>query len=607
MLKTFFLFIFLSFPTFAKVDEIMRPPFYERCVKSICGDKWESPVDILRKRTISYVVTAKDPDILDAQGNARLGQILAKLELLTKQERQEFLHRYKQFQSLPISEEIASLTLDQKILVTTVLFVLSSNVTFISQVNTSKKEIVFDQQKIEELSSKLGDLRLTKAIQQILFYLYPYFFIEITSHPASIEIFLAEKFPEKQHGEEIESLFFDYQNERRAFHSLYPSLRLEEYLPEKSKPQNIFETKNLVEDLLFLVQLGKILQDQTIKEIVATLDFQHVFHKYVELMGWHDQVGKIPSRINELALSNAEFGIKYIMNKYFTQSYLILPKTVAEKIQLKEKAGKIVEELIGKIEKLFPGEPRLYHVLHGIQLVLPPTQLEYTQRLLSEIERELLPSPSDKEPALDKILSFQFLEKMHTTDLEFFQPSAYDILFERKISNYESINDSALGKYVTVSLLSLYSDYGAAILAHEVGHVVDSHRDLLTQPENQRRYKEVLACLNGLHPEQAETTEISFHGESIFRGFYAEEDFADLISDKVFEKRKGVNVSCGSIDSMKPDPLINSDASDPHSSHLYRILHTETVKSGTVTSQCKEYLQNFEKNETARRIENCWK
>lgn len=597
MYRIFVLFSLVSFPTFAKVIEAMRPPFYERCVKSICGEKWESAEDVLRR---NQKLESSD-ELL-----SKLDQVIAKLELLTKKEREAFSHDYKRLQSLPTAEEISSLSIDQKILVIAVLFIFSSNTPFVSAINTAKKEILFNQKKIEELAGKLGDLRLIKVIQRILVYLMPYFAIEITSHPASIEIFLAEKFPGKQHGEEIESLFFEYQTERRDLLSHYPSLLFEESFPEKHMPQNIFEAQDLVGDLLLFGQIGKMLQDQTIREIVSTLDFTQLFHKYVEFMNWQDQLEKLPSRINDVSLTDAEITAKIYMQGFFARSYLILPKTVGEKIQLKEKSSKTLQEIREKIERLFPGEPALYHALHDIQLVLPPTQLEYTQRLLVEIEGGILPH-SDKETPFKKISSFQTLDKIQATDLEFFQPTAYRLLFKSGLSNYESINDAALGKYVTVSLLSLYSDYGAAILAHEVGHVVDTHRDLLTQPENQRRYKEIRACLNGLHPEQAETTEISFHGESMHQGFYAKEDFADLISAKVFEKRKGVNIGCGLIDSMRPNPLLNGDVSDPHSSHFYRILHSEVVKSGSLTTQCKEYVQNFEKNETARRIENCWK
>lgn len=109
-------------------------------------------------------------------------------------------------------------------------------------------------------------------------------------------------------------------------------------------------------------------------------------------------------------------------------------------------------------------------------------------------------------------------------------------------------------------------DYGASIVAHELGHIVSAHS---------RSFDTQKACLTDKQG-----------GSNQFQ----EEDIADLIALKVVTKSQNTlqhnNFGCA-LASMEKEPhLLNIDKKDVHSSPLYRALQVASARKEAIPASC---------------------
>jgi hypothetical protein len=231
----------------------------------------------------------------------------------------------------------------------------------------------------------------------------------------------------------------------------------------------------------------------------------------------------------------------------------------------------------------------------------------------SNLTYALKENDDNSSPTFDKFLAFaelasltDFNENDSMAIAKIISLSSYRRIYEDYTDYSKSTDMANGGKYITVSFLSLHLEHGRAVFAHEFGHIVDQNSKLMNNPKNQARLREIKACLSELHPEKPTVTDKSSTSTETL-GVYTREDFADLFSAKMLEKSPEINNGCHLLHSMEPAPLINEIPSDTHSSPFYRTLHSSIVKNGSLSPQCTTYLDQFEENETAQRIKNCWR
>ncbi len=605
-------------PLFAPPKDALRPALYEQCIKSICGENWETREEVVgnikNPKGKNRIPTSEGKQTLDAEGQEAEKKILAKLDKLITQEKEEFLHKLELIQHFPTAEEAASLTAEQKIYITFMLFIASTPFNLISEMNSKTKTILLNQDKIKELAEKLGNPLFVDIIEEIEKTIYPYEFMEINSSPQEAEEFIKRNFPGKNFEAAVAAL---HQENTHLIHQLlseYPDLPIGDAFKELDLPQNIFELQHLASQVIAVKNFLQLFQNPLLKTKIVKFDFSQLLEGYVAIVAPKDYVAQLQNRIR--FLSEITTWVQPIMTFKFRESYALLPPSPDKKELLYQQALKILQEIVRKTALLFPGEKELYEEINQIKLVLPPTQQEYVHKIILSIETSRKQTTREKTPVvMQKFVSFDILEKLKETssedpnsNMQLLLPISYGILFEEKIDHSTPVDNSRGGKFVSVSLFTLASDHGAAILAHEVGHILETHRELLHQPENQQRYRELVSSLTGLHPERVtDSNEKSFHRETLHPGFYFGEDFADIFATKVYEKRKRINVGCSLLDSLKPMSLVNEDPTDPHSSAFFRVLHSEMVKQGKLPEVCTSYLHNFERNAIARALQNCWK
>jgi len=617
-------FSFLFSPLFwypatlrAQVKEALRPIYYAQCVRSVCGDNWKSPATIIDQIQKTHegksCISEGGSNQLDAEGQRAKQEVLTNFKALLEAEKADFLHKVSYIETLPTKEEAALLTPEQKISITLALFISSMHRQLFVW-DPQKHESMPNMEEIHQLAADLGHPLFSEILEIVSRGIFssPVVrnMIELFT-PEETQAYIENMYPNKTIDEVSHILYEKHTALRSSLLSHYPDLLLEEGFQQRLPASGLLELKKIIQEITMMEATGLVLKDGDLKQKISGFDFSALLQGYLQMVSPGDYI----SKFRELKTKIEENQKNYLVTlaEAFEKNHHFLP-TEEQKSALKLQSYKNLKDIQGRIRGLFPKEEEFHMALQKIQIIFPPSKSEYVHRMNSEISYSI-PSSVSKKSIVGKFMSFSMisdrLREIKTDDAQsigiILSPKAVQIL--ESYYDYSVLSDKEIpGPFIEVSLFTLSSDHGASVIAHEMGHKMDENRNLLQQKENQQKFREVEACLSTLHPEKpAETKEYDFLGETLFPGFYFSEDFADLISGKSYEKRKSVNIGCSLISSMEYTPLMNQSDTDSHSSHLYRILHSDVIKNGTVTPQCRSYLDNFEKNETAKRIQNCWK
>ena len=222
----------------------------------------------------------------------------------------------------------------------------------------------------------------------------------------------------------------------------------------------------------------------------------------------------------------------------------------------------------------------------GIQTAYPDTRDNMVSSLINGFD--VLTKSADK--------SFKLLKSAKLDDpknLEFLLVLAASFsdtnIFENlqnycDVANVPTLNDSALPYFKILNLswpTIQYPEIGLSIFAHEIGHIISYQYGASEK-----------ACLS---QKQNNST------------LYQEEDFADLFAAEVASRLKFKagstqlgNLSCGLLPyddnaDWRATTLENPDASDPHSSGLFRLLAYGAMTTG-LTQQCQSHLNLLNQN-----------
>ncbi|MNS54857.1 hypothetical protein D3C72_876720 [compost metagenome] len=169
--------------------------------------------------------------------------------------------------------------------------------------------------------------------------------------------------------------------------------------------------------------------------------------------------------------------------------------------------------------------------------------------------------------------------------------SVCDSLISTEISDMNVRGTSLL----RISWFSIrFPEYGIAVLAHELGHVV---HDASTMMDSQKK------CLRDRQPDH-------FRSSPELSGDNQGEDFADMIAAKVINRLgdklgvKSLNVGCffASAETDEYRTLVNKREYDPHSSGLFRALSIATGTGEKIPASC-EQLAASEKSKVLNRCE----
>ncbi len=149
---------------------------------------------------------------------------------------------------------------------------------------------------------------------------------------------------------------------------------------------------------------------------------------------------------------------------------------------------------------------------------------------------------------------------------------------------------------------------GKSVMAHEMGHIMDKAMTSgNASVESAGKYKALEDCLGSKHLEPAaaaKTAIIQAFDKSLLVTYrqYNVEDYADQIAAIA---EPDTNLGCCLVSSSdRDDPsVINSDATDTHSSDLFRALFSEQIRKGDIPNVCKAALAEAG---TTRNFRSCW-
>ncbi len=254
-----------------------------------------------------------------------------------------------------------------------------------------------------------------------------------------------------------------------------------------------------------------------------------------------------------------------------------------------------------------------------LNLYPQPSQLKSFQDKIEILRKEAVSLVGPQDPAHDKILSATFtypktpgdITKSWGTSLQ--EDMEYEPNETARIEKYDDatmftlavissalpqdnnylcgnlidldVSDKTLSTdaSVKVSWLSVrYPQIGLAIVAHELGHIVDQFST---------SFGNLQICLKDKHTSS----------------IYAGEDFADWFSTKTMlelsknEHIQTENFGCFFAASNETLSLKNSDAKDPHSSDLYRALQIHLQLGNKLPASCEALA----KQEDAKATDQC--
>ena len=127
----------------------------------------------------------------------------------------------------------------------------------------------------------------------------------------------------------------------------------------------------------------------------------------------------------------------------------------------------------------------------------------------------------------------------------------------------------------------LYPEFGARVLAHEIGHQISSEFQRKTlSGESLKAYQAARACLASQH---------DFEAKQITPSKYVEEDGADLNADHAITDTSA-ETWC-SAQGKTHNYELQSSPDDSHSNMLFRLLHNHRVAAGSLPSSCIESLK----------------
>ncbi len=128
---------------------------------------------------------------------------------------------------------------------------------------------------------------------------------------------------------------------------------------------------------------------------------------------------------------------------------------------------------------------------------------------------------------------------------------------------------------------------GRAIMAHELGHIIDQEFAQNVSEESMRKRLDLNKCLNENHanPHMPVNNFVS-------------EDYSDLVS-AVLEGPSGNNHAC-----FLESEDTKESKDKPHSSPFFRLIHVEKTMRGTVPAVCDRYIQSRIMLDNPK---SCWK
>lgn len=159
--------------------------------------------------------------------------------------------------------------------------------------------------------------------------------------------------------------------------------------------------------------------------------------------------------------------------------------------------------------------------------------------------------------------------------------------------------DSAFSKtagFIIGPLVLRYGQAAEGIAYHELGHLVhEALRDKSISPETKEWFNQTRSCLVENHTEftvDERNQQISTL-KTANNSTYDAEDWADFIASIAEPKQE--NFGCFFVRKSNPGDyknlsLKNADVSDPHSSNLYRTLHLNFLKKGSIPAVCHQAL-----------------
>ena len=264
-------------------------------------------------------------------------------------------------------------------------------------------------------------------------------------------------------------------------------------------------------------------------------------------------------------------------SSYLAYSYAALPtlkqieyfKTILRQIELT--AQQMLEEktkssLAGKFNFEFNLPPVKDQVLTQWTTFLRQATVETEKRIT--VLKELNLAESKVQAAAYLMMETDSGREIFDSVSSFCQQTAPSFLDDAMLTADNSIHLS----WPTI----VYPEVGAAVIAHEVGHVIQKKWPTAILKEN--------ACL------------VAKQNSSD----YLKEDFADLFSAELLRRMNGQlvglpikNLGCGLVPPTGDRGqlfLKNKEKKDPHSSELYRILSTSAVRKN-MTKECSAFLK----------------
>ena len=282
--------------------------------------------------------------------------------------------------------------------------------------------------------------------------------------------------------------------------------------------------------------------------------------------------------------------------------------------QLKNNFSGYKDDVKQAIEKTYSKQTHssISNMIDSIRLRPPPEKLKWTKRFHQSITKSTKNAKEEHRFYLQSNQKkVQYLLKLQEhigndeSDGESIYASTFDDLVELCLDGEHPVNEpnqtNTKNRIIAPNWkFAKFPEYVRSAIYHEIGHNIYDHlKKQEGSSESFDQFDKTVSCLNGMHPQPK-----LLQNESILNSQkkpftecrHSSEDYPDLITMLI---PNSFNVACDWVFLKKGDEylrksIVSSDDDTPHSSHLFRLLHLDVVRRGSLTPECEAYLEHTE-------------
>lgn len=236
----------------------------------------------------------------------------------------------------------------------------------------------------------------------------------------------------------------------------------------------------------------------------------------------------------------------------------------------------------------------LNDIVDTVSVYSPPSKEKYLENVLEQLKSKINRTNIIRETGDRNISDAAIIGSLgdqSMTDQAEIEKTCKNLSFHPVRDNTISL----LGGISAGSDCVKHKDFGIGILAHELGHnfMHTLNSDKRISQESREKQKKVESCLVGLHTgffeklKKHNQNQPSDKQDKRKDDHYVSEDYSDVIGAITAQ---GANFWC----EFQPDGSAWSplDATDPHSSDLFRLIHIETASGRTLPQECVQFLKS---------------